>query len=119
MATRSERFTLIPGRTTKQGQQINIGKDRPEYAAMTGTVTMNSTDMERAGLPDGATVRVRSEHGEATFVCRGGSIPQGIVFIPYGPLTSRLMSGQTDGTGMPTSKGLEVEIEIAGEEAHG
>jgi formylmethanofuran dehydrogenase subunit D len=34
-----------------------------------------------------------------------------MIFIPYGPPTCRLMGQTTDGTGMPTSKGWEVEIE--------
>jgi formylmethanofuran dehydrogenase subunit D len=34
-----------------------------------------------------------------------------MIFVPYGPPTCRLMGGGTDGTGMPTSKGWEVEVE--------
>ena len=34
-----------------------------------------------------------------------------MIFVPYGPPTCRLMGGDTDGTGMPTSKGWEVEVE--------
>ena len=36
--------------------------------------------------------------------------PLGMIFVPYGPPTCRLMGGDTDGTGMPTSKGWEVEV---------
>jgi formylmethanofuran dehydrogenase subunit D len=59
-------------------------------------------------------VRVRSEYGgEATFLCKEGKVPAGMIFVPYGPPTCRLMGVTTDGTGMPTSKGWEVEIEPA------
>ena len=34
-----------------------------------------------------------------------------MIFVPYGPPTCRLIVNTTDGTGMPTSKGWEVEIE--------
>ena len=34
-----------------------------------------------------------------------------MIFVPYGPPTCRLMGSETDGTGMPTSKGWEVEVE--------
>ena len=34
-----------------------------------------------------------------------------MIFVPYGPPTCRLMGAETDGTGMPTSKGWEVEVE--------
>ena len=49
--------------------------------------------------------------GEAIFRCQEGKVPAGMIFVPYGPPTCRLMGGETDGTGMPTSKGWEVEVE--------
>jgi formylmethanofuran dehydrogenase subunit D len=106
------RFILNAGRTSKQGQQINVGKDHADYQAIVNTLTMHPEDMRGLGIAPGATVRVRSEYGgEATFECREGKVPVGMVFVPYGPPTCRLMGGSTDGTGMPTSKGWEVEIE--------
>ena len=36
-----------------------------------------------------------------------------MIFVAYGPPTCRLMGQTTDGTGMPTSKGWEVEVELA------
>jgi formylmethanofuran dehydrogenase subunit D len=108
----AKRYIMNAGRTTKQGQQINVGKDSATYQAIVGTITMNPLDMKAAGIPSGSTVRVRSEQGEATFQCREGKIPEGMIFVPYGPPTCRLMGQQTDGTGMPTSKGWEVEVEL-------
>jgi len=35
-----------------------------------------------------------------------------MIFIPYGPPTCHLMAQYTDGTGMPLSKGWEVEVEL-------
>jgi formylmethanofuran dehydrogenase subunit D len=104
-------FLLNAGRTTKQGQQINVGKDSPEYQAIVNTLTMNPDDMKALGVSAGSTVRVRSPYGEATFHCKEGKVPQGMLFVAYGPPTCRLMGGSTDGTGMPTSKGWEVEVE--------
>jgi formylmethanofuran dehydrogenase subunit D len=103
------------GRTTKQGQQINIGKDSAEYLAITTTIIMNADDMKEAGIASGTTVRVRSGDGEALFQCKDGKVPPGMIFVPYGPPTCRLMGQTTDGTGMPTSKGWEVEVEPLGE----
>ena len=99
------------GRTTKQGQQINAGKDSPEYQAIVGKLTMHPEDMKAVGILSGGTVRVRSDYGEATFTCVEGKVPQGMIFVPYGPPTCRLMAQQTDGTGMPLSKGWEVQVE--------
>lgn len=105
------RFVMNAGRSTKQGQQINVGKDHPEYQAIVGTLTMHPEDMKAVGVHSGENVRVRSENGEATFRCVEGKVPQGMIFVPYGPPTCRLMGQSTDGTGMPTSKGWEVVVE--------
>ncbi len=108
------RFILIPGRTSKQGQQINVGKDHAEYEAIVTTLTMHPEDLKELGVAPGGSVRVRTEAGEATFRCQEGNVPRGLLFVPYGPPTCRLMGGGTDGTGMPTSKGWEVEVEPVG-----
>ncbi len=113
------RFIMNAGRTTKQGQQVNVGKEHSEYQAIVTTLTMHPDDMKAIGVTPGSSVRVRSQYGEATFLCREGKVPQGMVFVPYGPPTCRLMSGATDGTGMPTSKGWEVEVEAVRSPAHG
>ena len=99
------------GRTTKQGRQINVGKENAEYEAMVTTLTMHPDDIKEVGASDGGTVLVRSETGEGTFRCEEGNVPLGMIFVPYGPPTCRLMGQTTDGTGMPTSKGWEVEVE--------
>jgi formylmethanofuran dehydrogenase subunit D len=104
-------FLLIPGRTSKQGQQINVGKDDAAYDAIVNTLSMNADDMKELGIASGSKVRVRTEIGEAVFTCTEGKLPRGLLFVPYGPPTCKLMGGETDGTGMPTSKGWDVEVE--------
>ena len=111
-----KRFTMNAGRTTKQGRQINVGKDNAEYEAMVTTLIMHPEDMEEIGVSAGGSVLVSSETGEGTFQCKehggkNGKVPRGMIFVPYGPPTCRLMGQSTDGTGMPTSKGWEVEVE--------
>ena len=55
------RFIINAGRTSKQGQQINVGKDHAEYQAIVNTVTMHPDDMKALGIAAGGTIRVRSE----------------------------------------------------------
>ena len=45
--------------------------------------------------------------------CESGKdeLPPGMLFISYGPTSSLLMEGETHGSGMPTSKGLDVHVE--------
>ena len=105
------RAVFISGRSTNQGRHINIGKDTDEYRAMVSTLSMNEQDLASLGLSPGMQVRVRSEWGEAIFQCNQDELPPGIVFALYGPPSCALIGGQTDGTGMPLQKGLEVEIE--------
>jgi formylmethanofuran dehydrogenase subunit D len=114
------RFIMNAGRTSKQGQQINVGKDNDEYNAIVNTLILHPEDLKALGVVAGASVRVRSEYGgEAVFSCQEGKVPRGMIFIPYGPPTCRLMGSETDGTGMPTSKNWEVEVEpITADGAH-
>ena len=106
-----KRFIMNAGRTTKQGQQINIGKDSAEYQATVSTVTMHPDDMKAVGIHAGGSVRISTEHAAVVFTCVEGKVPSGMIFVPYGPPTCRLMGRDTDGTGMPTSKGWEVDVE--------
>ena len=115
----ARRYIMNAGRTTKQGQQINVGKDSPEYQALVSTLVMHPDDMKEEGIVSGGNVRVISENGEAMFSCKEGKVPTGMIFVPYGPPTCRLMGQMTDGTGMPTSKGWEVEVEPVAADAVG
>ena len=59
----AKRFLMNAGRTTKQGQQINVGKDSAEYQALVNTLIMNPDDMKEAGITQGGSVRIRKESG--------------------------------------------------------
>jgi formylmethanofuran dehydrogenase subunit D len=106
----TKRFNLNASRTSKQGTLINVGKESEEYLEITNTMTMAAEDMAELGLAEGQSAVVRTEFGEATFKCQAGKVPLGMIFVPYGPPTCKLMGGDTHGTGMPTSKGWEVEV---------
>jgi formylmethanofuran dehydrogenase subunit D len=107
-------FILIPGRTSKQGCGISEGKFGESYQSEINVLQMCPVDMQRLGLADGDRVRVCSEHGEIEIAIRPAAadeLPEGILFLAYGDLSSRLMGGDTHGSGMPTSKGLDVRLE--------
>ena len=106
----AKRFILNSSRTSKQGTLINVGKNSQEYQDLTNAMTMAAEDMAEVGIVEGQMGLVRTEFGEAMFKCQAGKIPLGMIFIAYGPPTCKLMGGDTDGTGMPTSKGWEVEV---------
>ena len=102
-------------RTAQQGVNVNVGKDSEEYKKIVTTLSVHVDDMAALGLSDGDRVRVKTEFGDAEFSCQTAKVPAGMLFVPYGPPTCRLMDGSTDGTGMPTSKGWDVEVEPIGE----
>src|SRR5262249_100328 len=106
------RFIMNAGRTSKQGQHINVGKDHDEYLAIVNTLILHPEDLKALGVAAGGSVRVRSEYGgEATFLCQAGKVPRGMIFVPYGPPTWRRMGAEADGTGRPPSKNWGGEVE--------
>lgn len=108
------KMILIPGRSSKQGTSLNQGKLKEEYKEVTSTLEINTDDMKKLDLIDGDTVRLSNDVGETTVRCIGKKpedLPDGMLFIPYGPPSSQLMASDTAGSGMPLSKHMEVEIE--------
>ncbi len=105
------RFILITGRTAEQGNALHRGKDSDQYRRATGFVVMNRSDRERLGMAEGQAVQVRTAFGEAELELREGDLPPGMVFVPMGPAANALIAAETQGTGMPDSKGLEAVVE--------
>ena len=116
-----ESFVLIPGRTSRQGTSLNVSKFSEEYLDETSSVQVSPEDMERLGLRDGDSVRLSSEQGEVELKCRAaktGELPPGVLFMAYGEWSSQLMGGDTQGTGMPDSKGIDVTLEKVNRSTH-
>jgi formylmethanofuran dehydrogenase subunit D len=110
----AEAFILIPGRTSRQGSGISEGKFKHDYVSETTTLQVCPLDMQRLGLVSGDRVRLTSDAGCVEVEIKeskGDELPSGILFIAYGDASSRLMGGDTHGSGMPTSKGLDVYLE--------
>lgn len=108
-------FILIPGRTSEQGCGISEGKAGEKYQREINTLQLAQEDMERLTLSEGDRVRLTGEHGQieiAVKTARQGELPPGLLFLPYGDMSSRMMGADTHGSGMPTSKGMDVELEV-------
>ena len=111
----AETFILIPGRTSKQGCGISEGKFAENYQSEIRLLQVSPEDMERLGLHKGGRVRLISETGQIEIEVTpagAGELPSGLLFMAYGDLSSRLMGADTHGSGMPTSKGIDVELEV-------
>ncbi len=111
----SSTFILIPGRTSDQGCGISEGKFQNKYQTEINSLQVAPGDMTRLGLKTGDRVRLTSEHGQvevAVIPAKADELPAGLLFIAYGDISSRLMGGDTHGSGMPTSKGIDVTLEV-------
>jgi len=111
----AETFILIPGRTSKQGCGISEGKYGENYQSEINALQVNPEDMQRLGLSPGDRVRLTSEWGQieiGIIASPKDELPAGLLFMAYGDMSSKLMGGDTHGSGMPTSKGLDVELEV-------
>ena len=111
----AEVFVLIPGRTSAQGAGISEGKFEKNYIHETTSLQMAPEDMTRLGLAEADWVRLTSESGGVSvqvYAAKKDELPPGLLFIAYGDASSRLMGADTHGSGMPTSKGFDVEVEL-------
>jgi len=112
----TETFILIPGRTTEQGCGVSEGKFREKYQTAINSLQVAPGDMVRLGLSEGDRVRLTGEEGQTVEVCitmaKKDELPEGLLFIAYGDISSRMMTGDTHGSGMPTSKGMEVTMKL-------
>lgn len=106
-------FILVPGRSSQQGCGINEGKFGETYQQAISFVQMNPSDMECMDLANEDNVEIKSEFGVIQLpvkAAKADELPQGLLFMAYGNLSSQLMGGDTHGSGMPTSKGLDVSV---------
>ena len=107
----SEEFILVTGRTVKQASGIHKGKATEAYRRAVTVVEMNPEDMARMGITEGRTIRLRTPAGQVEAPVRAAALPARMLFIPMGPVANELVGPDTDGTGMPSFKGITVEVE--------
>lgn len=109
-------FILTPGRTSRQGTTLNEGKSTDGYVDEISVMQMCAADMQKLGLAESDRVRMWNDVGSVTVAIKsskGDELPEGMLFISYGDISSQLMGLDTHGSGMPDSKGLDVWIEPA------
>ncbi len=109
-------YRLITGRTAKQGVALHVGKTTRQYQESVAVAYFNEEDMRRNGIAEGGAVLLRSKFGRVVVRAHKGSVPKGMVFMPYGPWANLLTSADTNGIGMPDLKGVEVDATSSNEE---
>ncbi|WP_309493040.1 molybdopterin dinucleotide binding domain-containing protein [Candidatus Hecatella orcuttiae] len=105
---------LITGTSIAQAQGKEHGKLSAKYKDSVAVCEMDESDMAALKIEPGQTVKVTSPYGSITVKAAKSREPRpGLVFIPVGPWANRLVGPETGGTGTPSYKGLEVEVEPA------
>ncbi len=105
------KLILITGRSTKQGTGISTGKELTDYQEATTILELCQADMARFGLHEGDPVKLKSQFGEAIVKCRPEDLPEGMAFMAFGSTINQLVGDETYASGMPDTKGLQIELE--------
>lgn len=107
--------TLLTGRTWRQGAGMEIGRNSEEYAKAVAICEIGEEDMKKIGVREGEPVKLISEYGNVVVRATKAENPPypGVVFVPMGLWSNRLMGYLTGTTGMPHFKGIKVKIEAA------
>jgi len=109
---------VLTGRSLAQGR-AKERKFSEEYMLASTACEVDPDDLSSLGIQAGQNVRLVNGRGSVVLraVLSSQAPHRGMVFVAYGPWVNVLMDPDSDGTGMPTLKGIEVEIQPApGEE---
>ncbi len=103
--------TMISGRTLEQAKEMHSGKNSKSYREAVGKVYVSPLLLNELGLAEGEKIVLKSSFGRAearAYVDPG--LPHFVVFIPMGPVANLLVGYETEGTGMPSFKSVQVEV---------
>ncbi|GAA5263098.1 molybdopterin dinucleotide binding domain-containing protein [Methanocalculus sp.] len=108
-------LNLITGRTIQQGVSMEGGKEKKAYTKACGIIEMDPSDMKKLNVWKNTNVRVTSEFG--TVIVKAVEATQGphpgLAYIPMGPWANMVIDPNTYSMGMPTFKGVPIEVEVA------
>lgn len=104
------KMILITGRTIEQGKGLESGKTSQEYFEEVAVAFLNESDMKELELEENASVKISTNYGSIVVKCKEGRLDRGILFMPLGPWTGALIGSDTEGTGMPKTRCIEVEV---------
>jgi formylmethanofuran dehydrogenase subunit D len=98
---------LISGRTAVQGQNLD-SKLTEKYFIEVARCDLNGADMEKLGVAKDDPVKVTTAYGQVVVRAKqDDGVPEGMAFIPMGPWCNAVVSGDTNGNGMPSFKGID------------
>jgi formylmethanofuran dehydrogenase subunit D len=109
------RMILLTGRTREQGVAKERGKASKEYLESVSVCYIDPKDLKKLGVKDKTNVLVSTDYGSVIVkALKSPRAPHpGVIFVPYGPWANALTDPETHGVGMPSFKGIPVELEPA------
>gem|GEM_PF-81391 len=107
--------SLLTGRTIDQGRDKELSKFSEEYMKSVAVCYLDPEDMKKLGIRENANVRVTTNFGSVVVKAKKSlrGPHSGVVFIPYGAWANTVADPKTHGTGMPSFKGIQADIEPA------
>ena len=106
---------LLTGRSLSQGREKEQGKLSESYFKSVACCEINEEDIKEIGLDYGENVRISTKIGSVVLkaIAPKQNLERGIVFTPYGIWATQISGSETDGTGMPSYKGVSSTLESA------
>lgn len=116
----SIQVTVITGRTLDQGRALEEGKFLETYQAKCTIIELDRNDLKKLGVGEGSNVKVKTPFGEVVVKAVAATMDHpGIAFIPMGPWANAIIDPSTQGSGMPTLKGVKAEVTATSEPIKG
>lgn len=112
------KVTLLTARTMGQGRAKYAGKFLAEFKKNVAVCELDPEDLAALKIGEGDCVRVTTEFGSVVLrAAKSRQAPhKGVVLVPYGPWANVMTDPTTHGTGMPSLKGIQAEVEAAPDE---
>ena len=103
---------LITGRSLGQGTGKEKGKFSTSYRQSTSICELDPADFIELNLKESENIFIETAFGSIVVkpIISKQAPHRGIIFVPYGPWVNRVTDYNTEGSGMPTLKGITANI---------
>jgi formylmethanofuran dehydrogenase subunit D len=101
-----------------QVEALECDRFGEEYKKLSAVITMSKNDMEKMVFKSGDRVKLSNNFGSVVVEVRESkkNEPGGLAFMVNSPWSNSLVSGETDGKGIPEFKHIMAKISISKEE---
>jgi len=89
-----------------------------DYKKLSAVITMSKNDMQKMGFKSGDRVKLSNNYGSVVVEVKESkkNEPGGLAFMINSPWSNSLISGETDGKGIPEFKHIMARISLSKEE---